>query len=145
MREMFHDLTLGLSGTTSIKNSMRHRRNVAGMSQDLGRVTGDYARMTANHLAKLQHRPKIDAIFKEMRDYMDAHQYDKDAVRRDEIYEEFVDRIYGQGVDCRRGTQDRGVQHGRNPRAAGDRACRGWRGRAFTSLTPTSRGRLRCR
>ena len=98
MREMFHDLTLGLSGTTSIKNSMRQRRNVAGMSHDLGRVTGDYARMTANHLAMLQHRPKIDKIFAEMREYKDAHQHDDNSIRRDEIYKEFVDRIYGRAA-----------------------------------------------
>ena len=100
MRDMFHDLTLGLSGTTSIKNSMRQRRNVAGMSHDLGRVTGDYARMTANHLAMLQHRPKIDKIFAEMREYKEAHKHDNNSIRRDEIYKQFVDRIYGRAAQA---------------------------------------------
>ena len=97
MREMFHDLSLGLSGTTSIKNSMRQRRNVAGMSHDLGRVTADYARMTANHLAKLQYRPQIDAVFKEMRDYIKGRG-DKDNIRREEVYNEFQERIYGKAA-----------------------------------------------
>ena len=96
MREMFHDLTLGLSGNTTIKNSMKQRRNVAGMSRDLGRVTADYARMTANHLAKLRHRPQIDKIFAEMRDYMKAHRYDSNNLRREEVYQEFSNRIYGK-------------------------------------------------
>ena len=99
MRETFHDLTLGLSGTTSIKNSMRHRRNVAGMSHDLGRVTADYSRMTANHLAMLQFRPQMDAVFEKMRDHMEANKYDKDAIRREELYKEFTNRIYGKAAD----------------------------------------------
>ena len=98
MREMFHDLSIGLSGATSIKNSMRQRRNVAGQSQDLGRVTADYARMTANHLAKLEYRPQFDAVFKEMREHMKGYASDKDSIRRDEVYKEFIDRIYGRSA-----------------------------------------------
>ena len=123
MREMFHDLTLGLSGSTSIKNSMRQRRNVAGMSRDLGRVTADYARMTANHLAMLQHRPKIDKIFAEMRDYKEAHKNDNNSIRRDEIYKEFVDRIYGRAAQTaeehKPGVTTRLLQMSRLSRLAG--------------------------
>jgi len=123
MREMFHDLTLGLSGTTSIKNSMRQRRNVAGMSRDLGRVTADYARMTANHLAMLQHRPKIDKIFAEMREYKEAHRDDNNSIRRDEIYKEFVDRIYGRSAQVaeehKTGVTTRLLQMSRLSRLAG--------------------------
>lgn len=123
MREMFHDLTLGLSGTTSIKNSMRQRRNVAGMSHDLGRVTADYARMTANHLARLRYRPKIDQIFAEMREYMKAHKYDKDNLRREEVYQEFNDRFYGKAAaaaeDIKPGPIKRLLQMSRLSRLAG--------------------------
>jgi hypothetical protein len=98
MREMFADLSRGLSGLTSIKSSMKQRRNVAGMSRDLPRITADYARMTANHIAKLRHRPEIDKVFAEMRRYAEEHKHDKDAIRRKEVYDEFIDRIYGKSA-----------------------------------------------
>jgi len=96
MREMFHELSLGLSSNTSVKNSMKQRRDVSGMSDDIVRVTADYARMTANHLAKLRHRPGMDRLFEEMRAYNKANQYDKDNLRRGELYQAMLGRIYGK-------------------------------------------------
>jgi len=95
VKQSLMDASVSAMGSTNIKSSMAHRRNVAGMSRDLGRVTADYARMTANYLSGLRFGPKIAAAFGEMRAHIDANKYDGDRLKREEIYNELHSRVYG--------------------------------------------------
>jgi hypothetical protein len=94
VKQSLMDASVSALGSTNIKSSMAHRRNVAGMSRDLGRVTADYARMTANYLAGLRFGPKIAGAFDQMRKHIDGIS-DKDNIRRNEIYDELHNRVYG--------------------------------------------------
>jgi hypothetical protein len=94
VKQSLMDASVSALGSTNIKSSMAHRRNVAGMSRDLGRVTADYARLTANYLAGLRFGPKIAGAFDQMRKHIDGIS-DKDNIRRNEIYDELHNRVYG--------------------------------------------------
>ena len=94
VKQSLMDASVSALGSTNIKSSMAHRRNVAGMSRDLGRVTADYARMTANYLAGLRFGPRIAGAFDQMRKHIDGIS-DKDNIKRNEIYNELHGRVYG--------------------------------------------------
>jgi len=96
VRQSLADASVRSMSSTNIKTSMAHRRNVAGMSRDLGRVTADYARMSANHLANLKFGPRIAEGFAEMREHIKAYENDKDNLKRQEIYQEMTGRVYGK-------------------------------------------------
>lgn len=54
------DAALRLLPGSSVKASWLRRRNVAGASRDLQRVSANYANAASNFLAKLEHAPQID-------------------------------------------------------------------------------------
>lgn len=82
---------LRLQGSTKIQSKRLPRRYVAGASHDLVRNALDYSISTGNYLAKLDHRPELDAAMKQMRDSVGQH--DKRDLGRSAIAREVEDRV----------------------------------------------------
>jgi hypothetical protein len=99
LRQSLRETMISAMGSTHLKSTFHQRRNVAGMSQDMGRVVADYSRMSANYLAKLRHQPKIDELFRQMSDYAKANRFDGNRLRRDELIATLKERIYNSNAD----------------------------------------------
>lgn len=99
LRQSLRETMISAMGSTHLRSVYHQRRNVAGMSRDLGRVAADYSRMSANYLAKLLYQPKIDALFSQVSEYAKAHKYDGNSLRRDELIKTLKERVYGSNAD----------------------------------------------
>lgn len=96
VRQTIGEASTRVLGATRIQSSFLKRRNVAGQSHDLARVTADYAGSSAGYLARLRFQPKIDEAFSKLNQYRESHKYDKvGTVKRDEFIQELKSRLYG--------------------------------------------------
>jgi len=98
VRQTINEASVRVLGSTRLQSTFQQRRNVAGYSEDLGRVTADYARAATGYLAKLRFQPRIDEAFGELHKYNDEHKYESSdrTIRRDELVSELRRRIYEQ-------------------------------------------------
>jgi len=98
VRQTINEASVRVLGSTRLQSTFQQRRNVAGYSADLGRVTADYARAATGYLAKLRFQPRIDDAFAELQKYNDAHKYESSdrTIRRDELMNELRKRTYDE-------------------------------------------------
>jgi hypothetical protein len=102
VRQTLNEASVRVLGSTRLQASFQQRRNVAGYSGELGRVTADYTKAATGYLGKLRFQPRIDDAFAELQKYTDAHKYESNdkTIRRDELMSELRKRIYGEpGTD----------------------------------------------
>ncbi len=104
VRQTIKEASVRVLGATRLQSRFQQRRNVAGYSEDLGRVTADYARAATGYLAKLRMQPQIDDQFKALQKHVDSHKHDNNAHRRDELMAEMRKRIYGEWEDTHKTT-----------------------------------------
>lgn len=122
LRQALLESTVRLQASSRLAGSLQ-RRNVAGYSMDLQRVTADYVRQSAQTLGRLKVQPKLDEALSALKDEIEKRKHDKNAVRRDEMYNELVTRLHDTTGDQKPGALssivNRTLQASRLSRLAG--------------------------
>jgi hypothetical protein len=91
MHQALNEASIIARGATKIQGRFLQRRNVSGFSQDIGKVTAEYAKTSARYLAKLRWQSKIDAAFAAMDKTIEdlKHQNNGQHLRRTELRQAF--------------------------------------------------------
>ena len=89
-----HEANVRLLAGNRFQHRNLQRRNVMGFNRELPQVIANYAAQSANYRAKVTFQPQIDEALKDAKAAMDAGKYDKDNVKRNEIYRELEKRLY---------------------------------------------------
>lgn len=93
MLATLNEVSLAMLGSTRIQSRSLPRQYVAGASKDLVRNTTDYAHAMGNYVAKLDHRPKLDAAMKDLSDAVRDNARDGFAAGRTAIQNEVLRRV----------------------------------------------------
>jgi Inorganic Pyrophosphatase len=91
MHQALNEASIIARGATKIQGRFLQRRNVSGFSQDISKVTAEYAKTSARYLAKLRWQSKIDAAMAAMDKTIEdlKHQNNGQHQRREELYQAF--------------------------------------------------------
>jgi hypothetical protein len=91
MHQALNEASIIARGATKIQGRFLQRRNVSGFSQDIGKVTAEYAKTSARYLAKLRWQSKIDAAMAAMDKTIEdlKHQNNGQHLRRSELRQAF--------------------------------------------------------
>ena len=89
-----HEANVRLLAGNRFQHRNLTRRNVMGFNRELPQVIANYAAQSANYRAKVTFQPQIDEALKDAKAAMDAGKYDKDNVKRNELYREMETRLY---------------------------------------------------